>query len=300
MRSLLTRGLAALLGAVMLAGALVGLGHAQAPHLRPVLSAAIDADARAWQAAVVTAGGAVSAPQLARVDVCIRGLKADGIWPLLDRFWPYGLAETSTQALIDFKARAAATAVNSPTFTAFRGYQGNGSTSYINSNYTPSTNGVQHTQNSGSLFSHTNTTRVAADMQSIGYRHTTTAAGSLISPFFTGNIAGGSVNAASVDSTGAVGSVSDVLGTTMVVRTSASSQSTYKRGSHVATNASSTSASPPAVPLFILARTTQAGVAQALDTARVALIGIGGDLSAYAAALNRRVDACLSLVGANA
>jgi hypothetical protein len=43
------------------------------------------------------------------------------------------------------------TAVNSPTHTPGEGYTGNGSSSYINSNFNPSTDGVQYTQNSASM-----------------------------------------------------------------------------------------------------------------------------------------------------
>lgn len=40
------------------------------------------------------------------------------------------------------------TRVNSPTFTAFRGYAGNGTSSYLNSGWNPATNGVTSSQNS--------------------------------------------------------------------------------------------------------------------------------------------------------
>jgi hypothetical protein len=100
----------------------------------------IDPDALAWQAAVVTAGGTVSGSQLANVSALIAGEKTDGVWAVLD--WQFlHAAENVQQATIDLKTRAAATLVNSPTFTARSGITTDGSSSYVQllvpgSNYT--------------------------------------------------------------------------------------------------------------------------------------------------------------------
>ena len=48
---------------------------------------ATDAAATAWKNQVVTNGGTVSAGRLALVSTMIAGLKADGVWTLLDRLW---------------------------------------------------------------------------------------------------------------------------------------------------------------------------------------------------------------------
>lgn len=106
----------------------------------------VDADAAAWVSAVRAAGGQVSSAQAVRVSTLTLALKKAGVWSSLDRLWLFA-AENSTQALIDLKARATATATNSPTFTANRGYAG-GTTSYINTNFNPSTAGGNYTQNS--------------------------------------------------------------------------------------------------------------------------------------------------------
>ena len=49
------------------------------------------------------------------------------------------------------------TAVNSPTFTASQGYNGNGTNSYLNTNYNPTTNGVKYTLDSASLYVYSRT-----------------------------------------------------------------------------------------------------------------------------------------------
>jgi hypothetical protein len=91
---------------------------------------ASDPDARTWVNAVNAGGGSVSRTREVYVSALIVSLKAAGVWVSLDRLWLHA-AENSVQALTDLKARAAATAVNSPTFTTDRGYAGNGTTSYL-------------------------------------------------------------------------------------------------------------------------------------------------------------------------
>lgn len=94
-----------------------------------------DSATTAWEAAVGAIN--VSSGRKDLVNALIVGLKADGIWTKLDRLWIFA-AENTQSALVDLKATATATAVNSPSFSADDGYTGNGSTSYINTNYNPS------------------------------------------------------------------------------------------------------------------------------------------------------------------
>jgi hypothetical protein len=101
-----------------------------------------DADTTAWVAAVVGNGGTVSGGRQTLVNSLIVGLKADGVWSKLDRLW-LTAAEDTVSALTDLVATSLATAINSPTFTVDRGYEGEDAavpTKYINSNYTPGTN----------------------------------------------------------------------------------------------------------------------------------------------------------------
>jgi hypothetical protein len=82
----------------------------------------------------------------------IRRLKAADIWAKLDVLWMLA-AHDAQAARLNWKAPAsfACTAVNSPTFTADRGYAGNGSSSYLNTGWNPATNGVNYTLNNASL-----------------------------------------------------------------------------------------------------------------------------------------------------
>ena len=79
-------------------------------------------------------------------------LKSAGIWDKLDTFANFATDGSSDFALIDWKRLTQYTAVNSPTFTANQGFKGNGTSSYIDTNFTPSTNGVNYQLNNASRF----------------------------------------------------------------------------------------------------------------------------------------------------
>lgn len=99
------------------------------------------------------------------------GLNTDGDWTLLDLFHPIGGLETDEQRLkplistsgLDFVA------VNSPTLNT-NGVTGNGTSSYLNLKWTPTTNGVQYTQNSACqlIWNRTTGTHVGAWTGSTG------------------------------------------------------------------------------------------------------------------------------------
>jgi hypothetical protein len=99
---------------------------------------ALDADVGSWAAAVVSNGGTVSSGRAALVSSFVTGLKAAGSWALTDDCWLL-VAENPAQALTSLKQRRLATAVNSPIFTADRGWEFDGSTNYINTGFKPAT-----------------------------------------------------------------------------------------------------------------------------------------------------------------
>lgn len=106
--------------------------------------ASFDAATTAWVAAVVGNGGTVSAGRQTIVNDLIVGLKADSVWTKFDRL-PIFAAENQPSALTDLVSLTLMTAAAAPTFTVDRGYTGNGSSSYVNSNFNPFTSGVNWT-----------------------------------------------------------------------------------------------------------------------------------------------------------
>ena len=102
----------------------------------------------AW---IAELSGTLSDDQIKAMDSLVIKLKADTLWSKADRIFPFAFF-TASDALIDMKASGDnATAVNAPTFTAKEGYKGNGSSSYINTHFTPATDGVNWTLNSASM-----------------------------------------------------------------------------------------------------------------------------------------------------
>ena len=76
-----------------------------------------------------------SASQQVLQNQLVVDLKAAGVWSKLDTFAVFATDGDSDFALIDWKRLSDYTAVNSPTFTTNQGFQGNGTSAYINSNF---------------------------------------------------------------------------------------------------------------------------------------------------------------------
>lgn len=94
-----------------------------------------------YVAAVVAAGGTVSAPRQSLIDAFIVAERANGTWDLTDDYWQL-CAENTQQALLSLKQRVTATPVNSPVFTVDSGYAFDGVTNYIDTAWIPSTNAI--------------------------------------------------------------------------------------------------------------------------------------------------------------
>lgn len=79
--------------------------------------------------------------QKTKQNQLVTDLKAAGIWTLLDVFYVFATDGSSDFATINWKTPTAnqITKVNSPTFTTNQGFNSNGTSSYLNTNWTPST-----------------------------------------------------------------------------------------------------------------------------------------------------------------
>ena len=82
-------------------------------------------------------------------------LKDSGVWNKLDTFANFATDGGSNFALIDWKRVSLLTAVNSPTFTTNEGFTGNGTSSYINTNFNPSIGTNNYTLNNASRYIYT-------------------------------------------------------------------------------------------------------------------------------------------------
>lgn len=81
----------------------------------------------------------------------ILALKQAGVWNKLDMLQVYA-AHDEQAARVDWKLPSrVASAVSAPTFTMDRGFNGNGTSSYVDTNYNPSTAGINYTLNSATI-----------------------------------------------------------------------------------------------------------------------------------------------------
>ncbi len=78
--------------------------------------------------------------------------KAHGWWTKMDIFYVFAIGTNATDSRLNWKSTSYnATVGVAPTWTAYQGIQGNGTTQYLTTNYTPSTHGVNFTATSQSL-----------------------------------------------------------------------------------------------------------------------------------------------------
>lgn len=81
------------------------------------------------------------------------GLKSSGAWAKLDLFMCFATDGDYTIAGVNWKSGLPEVVViNSPTFTANQGFTGNGVDAYIDTQFDPTTSGVNYTQNNASRY----------------------------------------------------------------------------------------------------------------------------------------------------
>jgi hypothetical protein len=142
-----------------------------------------------------------SVAQCALQDALVGNLKTYDIWNKLDTFALFATNGDLNFALIDWKRLNQYTVVNSPTFTVNQGITGNGTSSYIDTNFNPATNSVNYTlDNAGRFMYFTSvvTTNNALDGTISGGINRTLASGSASQSINSGNIDSSLVNWAGV------------------------------------------------------------------------------------------------------
>jgi hypothetical protein len=84
----------------------------------------------------------------------LKSMKADGVWAKLDVFYVFAQDGGADFGTLNWKNPNAnqSTLFNAPTFVSNGGFTGNGTSSYIDTNFNPATQGVQYTQNNASRY----------------------------------------------------------------------------------------------------------------------------------------------------
>lgn len=165
-----------------------------------------------------------------------RSLKSAGLLSALDALY-IGAATAADTLLNAISATGTATATNSPAWTKYRGYTGNGSNASLNSNINPSTaSGLHYTKDAASIFAFMlsqpgNTGAVIGRNASPGY--------SFIVPYTSAGRMQAAINGDSGGyyNSNATNPIKNGLGLSAIVRESATTIKMYKGASLIATGA---------------------------------------------------------------
>jgi hypothetical protein len=241
---------------------------------------AFDADYQAVLDYATTQGYTLpSAGQQTLQNQLVVDLKAGGIWSKLDTFGVFATDGDSDFALIDWKRLSDYTAFNSPTFTTNQGFTGNGTSSYIDTNFQP-INGTNYAQNSAHFMVYC----YANDSASTYYGGALDTTPSVIRSLNFGGRDGSNrfstvaINSTSSDVT-ATNSVLDDTGFNLITRTNSTTVKAYKDNTLISTftNSSSLTSYQLARNIFLLARNLN-GAANSFATRKLSIIGIGNDV----------------------
>lgn len=209
-----------------------------------------------------------------QINTLIAALKSNGVWSKLDVLVILAAADAQA-ALLNWKADANnPTAVSAPSFTADRGYTGNNTSAYLNSNFNPAVHGVGYTLNSAHVSAWSRT--AAADPNGgtlVGGRDN----GSDHNTYLHGNTQGSYIYNVNHGS-GVVGAATDGSGHLIANRTASAASQGYRNGSLVGTSSVVANASP-SVNLYVLAWNS-IGVASEFANAQVAAYSAGAGLTA--------------------
>lgn len=208
------------------------------------------------------------APSLAyrlAINNLIVKLKEDNNWQWIDRLWNFA-TETRAHALISIKnpLTTQITEVATPTWTAGRGYTGNGTTQYLNSNYRFDNGGLYAVNNASfGCYIRTDVNSAAIDMG------VTQGTNSCLITARNTNLLNTRINvAASISVANSVGT-----GFYAAVRNVSTTQQGLKNGNVIASglNAATSLAN---IPLFILAQ-NNGGTPAGFSTRQISMAFVG-------------------------
>lgn len=161
------------------------------------------------------------------INTLIVGLKAAGIWTVLDAIWLIA-AHDAQAARLNWKGDVNnISAVNSPTFTVDRGYAGDGASSYLFLNFDPSANGGVLVLDSAhfAVWNRTNNTNTGP-----GVITTSSTRRLQTSPRSAANEIGWATNGGNVLSTSTGGSITTAVGMTLGNRTGSTATQVDRNG----------------------------------------------------------------------
>lgn len=146
--------------------ALIGTRRTAFYNTPSTVSASYEAESEAIFAAFTTPPDNT---RKGHINTCVAALKSGSVWTKLDVLQVYAAADTQA-ALINWKNPGTfnATLGGTTTFTTDRGYESNGSTGYVDSNFNASTAGGNYTRNSCTAFAWSLTANPSAQHWIVG------------------------------------------------------------------------------------------------------------------------------------
>lgn len=222
----------------------------------------------------------------------IDGLVSDGIYAKLDEFWIFAI-NTSHNALLGVKNYKDCSNLNSMVFTIDRGYKGDFTNRAINTNYTPSTDGINFTSSSSSLGIYSRTSQAYSRVD-IGGQNAASKVTGIMSGNTTVQNSRIALNCASYDVNFSTGG--DTLGLIAITRTSGTNVRCFKSGSFFDRPIGITSITD--FPIYIGANNNNGTIASA-TAKEYTFAFIGGNLTdANIISIATRLEVYLDYIGA--
>ena len=200
----------------------------------------------------------------------ITGLVSDGVWSKLDALYIFATVDRTTAVLNLVSSSFSAVEHGTISFSAYHGYTGDGSTFFLDTQFTPLTGGTNYLLNSASLFAYNlsfNTTenKAAIGVNSGGGTNTEI----ILQPTFSqvGVLFNG----------GTTNNVSAANSQGFWVGSATSTQTGVSKNGAAQTLISATPSALPTTPIYIFAQNSSGAIG--ITTDQFSAAGIGGTLT---------------------
>jgi hypothetical protein len=232
-----------------------------------------------------------STPQHAIQEKFIFDLVAAGVWDELDVLYVFRTDGGANFAKINWKNPGTFQCIGTghdPAFTLNNGFKGNGSTTFLDTQWIPSVNGVKYTLNNAGALIDTNSAETTN-----GYEFGIESAGTVLRLTTNPVSVVADINDFSVSSIASVGGI----GLYLLKRTASNAVSIFKNGSSLFSGAA-ISTSLPTLSSYICGRNVgNPGVAEPSNRT-VSMIGFGSSLTGKESALYNAWNAYKTSIGA--
>ena len=227
------------------------------------------------------------------INTAIVALKSAGIWALRDAIWVPAVP-TVQAATLNWKQNLYnLTPVVAPTFTADRGYTGDGATTYLSSGLIPGAGGLNYVQNSANVSVYVRNAFIGGNLYDLGVYDG--AAGTLVGP-----LAGNQIQLDLNDALSATGIAAGTLpGMYSADRSVSTTIAKYKNGALLGSEAV-VSTTPAGIHDFYILTANAQGTPTGFSPDNVAYVAVGGSLGATKIGQEYSImQAYMTSIGAN-